>query len=106
MVSFIFNNRLQATVINNNISSWVTVRSGIPQVLLGPLLLIVFVNDIDLHRSHETIIDTRVDTYPRVNYCVSRIIRSSLKLTNIYDAEKLQADLVRLKSYCVDSEFS
>lgn len=82
--------RSQAVVINNYISSWVTIPSGVPQgSLLGPLLFAIFVNDIS-------------DCFHNSNLlCFADDMKIFTKIVNISDVEALQNDLARLDDYCL-----
>lgn len=82
-------NRTQAVVINNYVSSWISIPSGVPQgSLLGPLLFVVFVNDISsCFRSAQLL-------------CFADDMKIFAKISSINDAMLLQADLIRLEVYC------
>lgn len=83
-------NRSQAIVINNYISSWISVPSGVPQgSLLGPLLFLIFVNDIENCFQNSQLLSFADDMK------IFRVIKS------IDDVAKLQSDLMRLENYCV-----
>ena len=77
-------NRLQRVVINGNMSSWMSVSSGVPQgSVLGPLLFLIFINDIDNGLNSE-ILKFADDT---------KLFR---KVNNSGDSVALQSDLDKL----------
>lgn len=82
-------NRSQAVVINNYVSSWVTVPSGVPQgSLLGPLLFNIFVNDIsDCFHTSKLL-------------CFADDMKIFTKINSLDDSALLQDDLTRLVAYC------
>lgn len=88
-ISYI-SNRSQAVAIKNYISSWVTVPSGVPQgSLLGPLLFVIFVNDIgDCFHSSRLL-------------CFADDMKIFSTISSNNDVQALQADLLRLDDYCV-----
>lgn len=83
------NNRSQAVVVNNYISGWVTVPSGVPQgSLLGPLLFNMFINDIGKCFRHSKLL------------CFADDMKIINKIKSDHDSMLLQSDLVRLDEYC------
>lgn len=81
-------NRSQAVVINNYISGWVRIPSGVPQgSLLGPLLFLIFINDIS----------SCFHTSQLLCFADDMKIFSTIRSAN--DVVNLQADLSRLDLY-------
>lgn len=84
------NNRTQAIAINGYISSWNLIPSGVPQgSLLGPLLFIIFINDVSSCFRHSEILLYADDM---------KIFRT---VNNINDSLLLQEDLMRFEEYCL-----
>lgn len=82
-------NRTQAVVLGGYTSSWMIIPSGVPQgSLLGPLLFVVFINDIGAC----------------FKYCDFQLFADDMKIfrsiQGVGDAELLQEDLLRVVNYC------
>ncbi|CAG9137015.1 unnamed protein product [Plutella xylostella] len=82
-------NRSQVVVTSNYISSWTKVPSGVPQgSLLGPLLFVIFISDIDECFPNSQVVSFADD------------MKIFKKITSEVDCALLQDDLNRLSSYC------
>ena len=85
--------RKQRVVLNGSQSNWTPVPSGVPQgSVLGPLLFIIFINDIDtaVDVVHCTLLKSADDT------------KGLHKVNNYNDAEKLQKNLDNLYQWSCD----
>lgn len=85
--------RLQTVVVNGYKSETVNISSGVPQgSILGPLLFILYVNDIDrcFQNSHFLMYADDIKIY--------NVIK------NDTDADLLQQDLNRFTKYCLDNK--
>lgn len=91
--SFYLENRFQAVVLSNYMSGWVPVPSGVPQgSLLGPLLFIIYINDIN-----SCLISSRL-------LCFADDMKIYAKISSHVDVIALQDDLHRLEAYCHGSK--
>ncbi|CAK1593267.1 unnamed protein product [Parnassius mnemosyne] len=82
-------NRSQAVILNGFTSSWVPVPSGVPQgSLLGPLLFVIFINDIS-------------ECFLNTNFLLFADDMKIFRIVNNFDdALYLQNDLLNLDNYC------
>ena len=85
-------NRKQRVVINGHKSPWAPVTSGVPQgSVLGPLLFLLYINDIDDVASIETIIRKFADD-----------TKIGQELKNKADRTKMQDTLEAMNSWATD----
>ena len=78
-------NRVQKVVVDGKVSFSANVISGVPQgTVLGPLLFLLFVNDLELNVKHSMLKLFADD---------SRLIKSVHPTSSCIDSEKLQYDL-------------
>ena len=84
-------NRLQRVVIGGHQSSWGAVSSGVPQgSLLGPVLFIMYINDMS-----NCILTSNISLYADDSKVFNKILR-------VNDCNCLQADLDRCALWCHD----
>ena len=81
-------NRSQSVIVNNQTSSVTPVTSGVPQgSVLGPLLFLIYINDLPLH------VSSNIRMF--ADDCV--IYR---KINSVSDNTSLQDDLRRVQEWC------
>jgi len=86
----LLNDRTQSVVINGNQSKWEKVTSGVPQgTVLGPLLFLVYINDLPLH------VNSNIKLFADDSY-LYRTIKS------LEDTLILQRDLDALSKWEID----
>ena len=84
-------NRQQRVVLEGKSSSWLEVTSGVPQgSILGPLLFILYINDMSLKFRHSTIALFADDSK-----CYRRI-------TKVQNCQELQDDINHLFKWSVE----
>lgn len=82
-------NRSQAVVVKGYTSSWTPIPSGVPQgSLLGPLLFIIFINDVN-----NCFLNSKVLLFADDMKILKTIVNSE-------DINDLQRDLSRFETYC------
>ena len=87
--------RKQRVIVDGEVSSWLPVTSGVPQgSILGPLLFIIYINDLPSILKSSTPYLFADDTK-----CCSRVL-------SLNDAVFLQADLDSLNEWCQDNDLS
>ena len=92
-VSSWLTNRKQRVVLNGSCSSWTNVTSGVPQgSVLGPLLFIIFINDID----------AAIDTIHCALFKFADDTKGVRCVNSEADALKLQQDLDNLFSWSTE----
>ena len=83
--------RKQRVSVNGKLSGWLSVLSGVPQgSVLGPVLFLIFINDLDMETTERQIIKKFADDTK-----IAQFIESEA------DAAELQATLDRLTAWTV-----
>ena len=87
--------RKQRVIVDGEVSRWLPVTSGVPQgSILGPLLFIIYINDLPSILKSSTPYLFANDTK-----CCSRVL-------SLNDAVFLQADLDNLSEWCQENDLS
>ena len=82
-----FTNRQQRVVLEGKSSSWLEVTSGVPQgSILGPLLFILYINDMPLILRHSTI----------------ALFADDRRITKVQNCQELQDDLNHLFKWSIE----
>ena len=83
--------RKQRVSVNGKLSGWLSVLSGVPQgSVLGPVLFLIFINDLDMETMERQIIKKFADDTKIAQFIESEV-----------DAAELQATLDRLTAWAV-----
>lgn len=86
-------NRSQAVVLQGFTSKWTSIPSGVPQgSLLGPLMFVIFINDIN-----SCFISSKILLYADD----MKILKPIYGFDEVLD---LQSDLLRFEAYCVTNK--
>ena len=87
--------RKQAVKVNGRISDWIDVLSGVPQgSILGPLLFIIFINDINSAVRKSTM------------SCYADDSKASMKITNDNDKYEFQNELNQIFDWSNENSMS
>ena len=90
------NDRQQRVVIEGAASSWSPVSSGVPQgSILGPLLFVIFINDLPDNLSSSTNSSLYADD--------SKLYS---KIRSVDNCQSLQEDLTMLENWCTNSRMN
>ena len=96
LLSSYLNNRKQRIKINGSYSKTLTIKSGVPQgSILGPLLFLIYINDISLALN-----DIKIDLYADD----STLYKSDSNITTI--ETNLQDSLIKINKWCFDNNMS